>query len=121
MHQHGKVVNVLMRKTKGEPRVFKGSVFATFKTIEEAEKFANSEELITYSDSTLFKLMQETYWTNKTKEIKEKKLAQKSLKQAKREQVDKDQKESIAAAHFVKGIVLKVIYIFSRELICLNI
>lgn len=108
MHQHGQVVNVLMRKTKEEPRIFKGSIFATFKTIEEAENFVKSEENLTYDGNSLFKLMQEAYWANKNKEMKEKKQAQKLIKQAKREQVEKDQKKSISAANFVKGIVLKV-------------
>ncbi|KAI1730700.1 la domain-containing protein [Ditylenchus destructor] len=108
INQHGKTQNVTMRFTKSIPKIFKGSVFATFETKETAEKVASNEEIKEYNSEPIFKLMQEDYFSKKNKERRDKKEAEKQIKQAKKSQTVEEQKQSLAATNFVKGLILKV-------------
>lgn len=109
MSQQGSIENIIMRKTiAGSPRLFKGSIFATFKTKEEAKSFVDGPTLKYRDDVELFKQMQEDYWAEKTRKNKEKKEMEKKLKQKKNIQVVKEEELSVTQAHFVKGSVLKV-------------
>ncbi|EJW81447.1 La domain-containing protein [Wuchereria bancrofti] len=93
--QFGSVENVMMRREKSEKRAFKGSVFVTYKNQEIAEAFVNSDTK-QFNGNELLKMMQNDYWANKQKELKEKRLAARAAKQAKK------------IVHFVKGLVLSV-------------
>ncbi|KIH52927.1 la domain protein, partial [Ancylostoma duodenale] len=65
--KYGKVENVLMRRTKPD-RIFKGSVFITYKTREEAEKAQKDDAK--FGEIELTKMMQDDYWTMKNQESK---------------------------------------------------
>ncbi|EFO19002.2 La domain-containing protein [Loa loa] len=96
--QFGSVENVMMRREKSEKRAFKGSVFVTYKDQKTAEAFVNSDTK-QFNGNDLLKMMQNDYWANKQKELKEKRLAARVAKQA---------KKNLEMVHFVKGLVLSV-------------
>jgi len=108
MNQFGATQNVSLRHTRSIPRVFKGSAFVTYGDKETAEKVVSNFEAKEYKDQPLIVMMQEDYWASKNKQRKEKKGAEKNIKQAKNAQISEEQKQSLAATHFVKGLVLKV-------------
>lgn len=68
-----------MRRTRGT-HIFKGSIFVTFTTKDEANAFLENKDVTKYKENDLTKCFQDDYWANKQKEIKEKKAAQKILK-----------------------------------------
>ncbi|XP_068621098.1 la protein homolog [Battus philenor] len=91
--QFDEVENVIMRKYQDrqtKSRHFKGSVFATFKTKEQAEKFLANKGL-KYKDTELLILWQENYFQMKQeehaakKEHKDKRNKQKEGKEEKEE------------------------------------
>ncbi|CAK1603525.1 unnamed protein product [Parnassius mnemosyne] len=91
--QFEEVENVIMRRyleSQTKKRLFKGSVFATFKTKEQAEKFIDNKGL-KYKDTELIILWQENYFQQKQeeyaakKEQKNKKNKQKEVKEEKEE------------------------------------
>ncbi|CAJ0920643.1 unnamed protein product, partial [Mesorhabditis belari] len=103
--KYGHVDNVLMRRTKPD-RVFKGSVFITYKTREEAESAQKSEDKFG-GDTELFKLMQDDYWAQKNRETKEKRANEKAMKSSKNAKDSKDVKNAPVVS-FVKGLILEV-------------
>ncbi|CAH0726291.1 unnamed protein product, partial [Brenthis ino] len=89
--QFDEVENIIMRRYQDrqtKKRLFKGSVFATFKTKEQAEKFVETKGL-KYNDAELIILWQENYLQQKQeeyaskKEKKDKKHKQKEQKEEK--------------------------------------
>ncbi|OZC07635.1 hypothetical protein X798_05352 [Onchocerca flexuosa] len=106
--QFGSVENVMMRREKSEKRAFKGSVFVTYKDQETAEAFVNGDTK-QFNGNDLLKMMQNDYWTNKQKELKEKRLAARAAKQAKKKAAEvESKKKNLEIVHFVKGLVLSV-------------
>ncbi|VIO95622.1 La domain containing protein [Brugia malayi] len=105
--QFGSVENVMMRREKSEKRAFKGSVFVTYKNQEIAEAFVNSDTK-QFNGNELLKMMQNDYWANKQKELKEKRLAARAAKQAKKKAVEAETKKNLEMVHFVRGLVLSV-------------
>uniref|UniRef100_A0A8R1TRD4 Uncharacterized protein n=1 Tax=Onchocerca volvulus TaxID=6282 RepID=A0A8R1TRD4_ONCVO len=106
--QFGSVENVMMRREKSEKRAFKGSVFVTYKDQETAEAFVNSDTK-QFNGNDLLKMMQNDYWANKQKELKEKRLAARAAKQAKKKAAEiESKKKNLEIVHFVKGLVLSV-------------
>lgn len=123
-----------MRRTKPD-KTFKGSVFITYKTREEAENvqkvllllrlkglifFKNEEK---FNDIELTKLMQDDYWAQKSRETKEKRAAEKvrhyvmvflhffqALKTSKNAKENKEV-ENAPVVNFTKGLILEVLYI----------
>jgi len=81
MNQFGQTQNVSLRHTKSVPRVFKGSAFVTYEGKETAETCIQNSEGKEFKGQPLVTLMQDTYWTNKNKERKEKRGAEKNIKQ----------------------------------------
>ncbi|EJD75548.1 La domain-containing protein, variant [Loa loa] len=90
--QFGSVENVMMRREKSEKRAFKGSVFVTYKDQKTAEAFVNSDTK-QFNGNDLLKMMQNDYWANKQKELKEKRLAARVAKQAKKKAVEAESKK----------------------------
>uniref|UniRef100_A0A915PRA1 Uncharacterized protein n=1 Tax=Setaria digitata TaxID=48799 RepID=A0A915PRA1_9BILA len=106
--QFGSVENVMMRREKSEKRAFKGSVFVTYKNQETAEAFVNSN-VKQFNGNDLLKMMQNDYWANKQKELKEKRLAARAAKQAKKKAAEAEsKKKNLEIVCFVKGLVLSV-------------
>ncbi|XP_034841098.1 la protein homolog [Maniola hyperantus] len=73
--QFEEVENVIMRRYQDrqtKKRIFKGSVFATFKTKEQAEKFLDTKDL-KFNDSELLTLWQDNYMQQKQEEYAAKK------------------------------------------------
>ncbi|XP_026325537.1 la protein homolog [Hyposmocoma kahamanoa] len=73
--QHGDVENIVMRKyldRSKKQRIFKGSVFVTFKNKEQAVKFLENKDL-KYGETDLLILSQEAYFQKKQEEYSEKK------------------------------------------------
>lgn len=103
--KYGKVENVLMRRTKPD-RVFKGSVFVTYKTRAEAEKAQKDDAK--FGEIELTKMMQDDYWTMKNQESKEKRQAEKLAKASKKYAEHAEKLQAKTAAHFVKGLILSV-------------
>ncbi|CAB3410871.1 unnamed protein product [Caenorhabditis bovis] len=105
-NKFGEVENILMRRVKPGDRTFKGSIFATYKTREEAEVAQKSEEK--FNDIELVKMMQDDYWTLKNKETKEARAANKAAKAAKNasENAEKDKAKNVA--RFDKGLILSI-------------
>jgi lupus La protein len=104
---HGTVVNVVMRRVKAS-KAFKGSIFATFKTKEDAENFVKNEDTQKYKDIELTRMMQNDYWAKKIAETKELKAAEKALKQQKKFESRKKEENAHSATHFLKGQVMHV-------------
>ncbi|KAJ1367343.1 hypothetical protein KIN20_028239 [Parelaphostrongylus tenuis] len=65
--KYGRVENVLMRRTK-QDRIFKGSVFVTYRTRAEAEEAQKDDAK--FGEIQLTKMMQDDYWTMKNQENK---------------------------------------------------
>ncbi|CAJ0592413.1 unnamed protein product [Cylicocyclus nassatus] len=101
----GQVENVLMRRTKPD-RVFKGSVFITYKTREEAEKAQKDDAK--FGEIELKKMMQDDYWAMKNQESKEKRQAEKLAKLAKNAAEHAEKIQAKTCAKFVKGLILSV-------------
>ncbi|KAF7638700.1 hypothetical protein Mgra_00001782 [Meloidogyne graminicola] len=111
VNKFGIVENVLMRKTKvgkETPRMFKGSVFATFKDKDDAKRLADITDLKFKDEFVLINKMQDTYWADKHAE----RVKQKDLKK----QMKKTQIEQQNKAHFKKGVVLKISGLKTDEL-----
>ncbi|KAK6728310.1 hypothetical protein RB195_005756 [Necator americanus] len=103
--KYGQVENVLMRRTKPD-RIFKGSVFITYKTREEAEKAQKDDAK--FGEIELTKMMQDDYWTMKNQESKQKRQAEKMAKTAKKAAEHAEKLQAKVNAHFVKGLVLSI-------------
>ncbi|VDO89370.1 unnamed protein product [Haemonchus placei] len=103
--KYGQVENVLMRRTKPD-RIFKGSVFITYKTREEAEKAQKDDAK--FGEIELTKMMQDDYWSMKNQETKEKRQAEKMAKTAKKIAEQAEKMQAKVNAHFVKGLILSV-------------
>uniref|UniRef100_A0A0K0CWD8 Lupus La protein n=1 Tax=Angiostrongylus cantonensis TaxID=6313 RepID=A0A0K0CWD8_ANGCA len=101
--KYGNVENILMRRTKPH-RVFKGSVFVTYKTRAEAE--AAQKDDTKFGEIQLTKMMQDDYWTMKSQETKEKRQAEKMVKTTKK--FAEHTEKLHAQARFVKGLILSV-------------
>ncbi|XP_041976086.1 la protein homolog [Aricia agestis] len=91
--QYDEVENIVMRKYQDrqtKKRIFKGSVFATFKTKEQATKFMEAKD-VKYNDTDLIILWQENYLQQKQEEYatrKEKKEKKNKDKDANEEKDD---------------------------------
>ncbi|KAL3072781.1 hypothetical protein niasHS_017755 [Heterodera schachtii] len=99
----GEVKNILMRKTRGSketPKVFKGSVFATFVDQEQAKKLASVKDLKFKDEYAMVNKMQEDYWAEKNNERRQQRELKKQMR---KETIDKQNQ-----SHFVKGLVLKL-------------
>jgi len=89
---HGKILQVFMRRAP-MTKLFKGSVFVTFNTNEEAKKFMDLAELKN-GETILERETQEAYLTRKAptlarmKEEKEKREADKEAKKREREEAE---------------------------------
>lgn len=89
---HGKVLQVFMRRTPAT-KLFKGSVFCTFGSDEEAAKFLAQEE-VKYGETVLQRESQEAYLERKApafarmKEDKEKREAEREAKRKEREEAE---------------------------------
>jgi len=112
VRQSGEVHNVLMRKTfekeKGVPRVFKGSVFITFKDLETAKHFIADESTNKFNDIELIKKMQEEYWVQKREAVQKSREEAKAVKQAKKVQMEEKLEKKVQEPHYVAGSVLKI-------------
>lgn len=90
--QYGKVLQVHMRRVPLS-KAFKGSVFVTFSTKEETDKFMELPE-VKYEETTLERETQEAYLTRKApqfarmKEDKEKRANEKEAKKKEREEAE---------------------------------
>lgn len=106
--QHEEVENIVMRRyvdKKTKVKQFKGSVFVTFKTKEQAEKFMKTEDL-KYEEATLLLLWQENYLQQKQEEYVAKK--EQRDKKPKNKSDDKAEKEEFklptgTVFHFSQG------------------
>jgi len=88
---HGKVVQIFMRRMPNT-RQFKGSVFVTFDTKEEVNKFMEAAE-IKYNEEVLIRETQENYLIRKAPEL-EKIKAQKAKKEQQKEEKEKQKAEA---------------------------
>ncbi|XP_045458874.1 la protein homolog [Melitaea cinxia] len=87
--QFDDVENIIMRKyldRQSKKRIFKGSVFATFKTKEQAEKVVEMKDL-KYNETELLILWQENYIEKKQEEYAAKK-DKKKVKEVKEDKED---------------------------------
>jgi len=104
------VVNINMRTyvlAKTKERKFKGSVFLTFKTKEDCDKFV-SEEKPVYKEKELERVCyQKEYQDEKNKEFEEKRSKQKDEKNKKQAKVE-DIAEKIEMQPLPKGTVIKI-------------
>ena len=103
--QFEEVENVIMRKytdRASKKKLFKGSVFATFKTKEQAETFLNTKDL-KYDDKELLTLWQEAYIQQKQEEY----ANSKDMKNKKKEKEVPEKEEFKLATgsvfHFTEG------------------
>ncbi|CAH2105009.1 unnamed protein product [Euphydryas editha] len=104
--QFDEVENVIMRRYQdrlSKKRLFKGSVFATFKTKEQAEKLVEMKDL-KYNESELLILWQENYLQQKQEEY----AAKKDKKDKKKGKEVKEDKEDFklptgTVLHFSQG------------------
>ena len=107
----GEVKNVVMRRSNptkdGSPRIFKGSVFATYSDIETAKKLAEIQSL-KYKDLPIINKMQDQYMVDKKKDTSERRAAEKEVKQIKKKEVIDSQNKSTFQSFFIKGSVLLV-------------
>ncbi|XP_050362195.1 la protein homolog [Nymphalis io] len=102
--QFEEVENIIMRKYQDrqtKKRIFKGSVFATFKTKEQAEKFLDNKGL-KYNDTDLLILWQDNY----TKQKQEEYAAKKDFKKKDKKHKGKDGKEEKEEFTLPTGTVL---------------
>ncbi|CAH0404606.1 unnamed protein product [Chilo suppressalis] len=84
---HEEVENIIMRRyldRTTKKRLFKGSVFVTFKTKEQAEKFLKTEDL-KHGETTLQLLWQDEYLQKKLEEYTNAKKEQREKKNKKKE------------------------------------
>ncbi|XP_047987033.1 la protein homolog isoform X2 [Leguminivora glycinivorella] len=102
--QFEEVENVIMRRyqdNKTKKRLFKGSVFATFKTKEQAQKFLEQSE-VKYGENDLIRKWQEAYLAEKQEEYAAKK--EKKDKKPKKEEQEAPQEDF----QLPKGTVLHI-------------
>ncbi|KAK8767441.1 hypothetical protein V5799_005771 [Amblyomma americanum] len=103
--QFGQCINVFMRRFPGN-RKFKGSVFATFTTKEEAEGFVAKEEL-KFNELELKRSMKVDYVARK-KEERQARLEEKAKKKAGNQGGGGDAAEEAEAEDVVLGCLLRV-------------
>jgi lupus La protein len=103
--KYGKVENCLMRRTKGDNRVFKGSVFVTYPSREICKAIIESDSL-KYGDVELTKLFESDYFAKKKSDFQERKLEQKSQKRTDQEKQGKfhEPKELV----YKTGMVIRI-------------
>ncbi|XP_023942363.2 la protein homolog [Bicyclus anynana] len=102
--QFEEVENIIMRRyldRQTKKKLFKGSVFATFKTKEQAEKFLNTKDL-KYEEQDLLVLWQDAYVVQKQEEY----AARKDNKDKKKKNQDKEQTEKKEEFKLPKGTVM---------------
>ncbi|KAJ0181598.1 hypothetical protein K1T71_002320 [Dendrolimus kikuchii] len=107
--QFDEVENIVMRKYQErntKKRIFKGSVFATFKTREQAEKFIDTKGH-KFEEAELLVLWQEDYIKQKQEEYANKK-EEKEKKSKKKEKDAKSEKDELklptgTVLHFSEG------------------
>uniref|UniRef100_A0A1I7Z471 Lupus La protein n=1 Tax=Steinernema glaseri TaxID=37863 RepID=A0A1I7Z471_9BILA len=104
--ESGNVDNVLMRRAKPS-KTFKGSVFVTFKTDEEAKVFVEND-VKEYKGKELTKMMQNDFWQKNAQESKERRQNERAAKNAKRNAVDAERAKSQVLAQFTKGLILDI-------------
>ncbi|KAK0427789.1 hypothetical protein QR680_010427 [Steinernema hermaphroditum] len=104
--KNGNVDNVLMRRAK-PTKVFKGSVFVTFKTDEEAKAFVEGD-VKEYNGKELTKMTQNDFWLKQAQENKERRQNERAAKNAKRNAADSERVKSQVIAQFTKGLILDV-------------
>ncbi|CAH0749240.1 unnamed protein product [Diatraea saccharalis] len=108
--QYEEVENIIMRRyvdKSTKKRMFKGSVFATFKTKEQAEKFLDTKDL-KHGDTTLIVLWQDKYIQQKQEEYIAKKEQGRERKNKNKGHNDKEEKEEFklpagTVFHFSEG------------------
>ncbi|XP_059059316.1 la protein homolog [Achroia grisella] len=101
--QFEEVENVLMRRyldSHTKTRAFKGSVFATFKTKEQAEKFVDSKP-VKYGDTELL-----IYWQEEYVKIKQEEFAAKKAKKEQKKEKNADAKTDKEEFKLPTGTVL---------------
>ncbi|XP_077997232.1 lupus La protein homolog [Glandiceps talaboti] len=86
LDKHGKVSTIQMRKTL-DTKEFKGSVFTTFDSVEDAKKFVDAES-IKYGETETIRLLKADYFRKKQEERKAAKKEEKMQKYK-----EKDEKE----------------------------
>ena len=101
----GNVQNVIMRRIK-DTKAFKGSIFATFNSVEEAKKVVDNEEAKTYKGKELERMMQPDYWAKEVAQTKEKREAKKALKEQKKVEAQLEEAQARGSATFIKGQIL---------------
>ncbi|XP_026756947.2 la protein homolog [Galleria mellonella] len=101
--QYEEVENVLMRRyldSHTKARHFKGSVFATFKTKEQAEKFVNSKP-VKYNDTELL-----IHWQEEYVKLKQEEFAAKKAKKEQKKEKDAEAKADKEELKLPTGTVL---------------
>uniref|UniRef100_A0A1I7UEK9 ACB domain-containing protein n=1 Tax=Caenorhabditis tropicalis TaxID=1561998 RepID=A0A1I7UEK9_9PELO len=104
--QFGNTENVLMRRLKPGDRTFKGSVFITYNTREEAEAAQKSDAK--FKDIELTELMQDEYWVVQNQKTKEARAANKASKSPKNNAEAIESENPKNAVQFEKGLILAV-------------
>lgn len=87
---HGKVIYLVMRRD--EDRLFKGSVFVEFSSVDEATAFV-AQESVKYKDEELTKMMKNDYYKMKEKAHAPHKKEENKSKEKKSEEVKEENKE----------------------------
>ncbi|TKC43519.1 hypothetical protein EI555_011016, partial [Monodon monoceros] len=100
LEDKGQVLNIKMRRTLH--KVFKGSIFAVFDTIESAKKFVETPGQ-KYKDTDLLILFKDDYFTEKNEERKQNKIEAKL--RAKHEQ---EEKQKLAENAEMKSLEEKI-------------
>ncbi|XP_039762557.1 la protein homolog [Pararge aegeria] len=105
--QFEEVENIIMRRyldKQTKKRLFKGSIFATFKTKEQAEKFLGTKDL-KYNDADLLILWQDNYMQQKQEEyaVKKDKKDKKHKEKEKKEKKDDFKLPTGTVLHFNQG------------------
>ncbi|XP_064466052.1 la protein homolog [Ornithodoros turicata] len=107
--KYGNCINVFMRKLPST-RTFKGSVFATFSTKEEAEKFLALES-VTFNEIELVRCMKKEHSAEKHRQRQERQ-AEKAKKRAKDGSAKKEESEEhenkLEPENIILGCILKL-------------
>ncbi|GBP32171.1 La protein homolog [Eumeta japonica] len=101
--EHGEIENVIMRRyldKNTKKRLFKGSVFATFKNKEQAQKFMDAKS-IKYQDTELLIHWQEDYL-----QLKQEEYAARKEQRGKKHKVQEVKEEEKEQIKFPQGTVL---------------
>lgn len=101
--QYGKIDSIQMRRNKPD-KDFKGSVFVTFSSKDEGNKFL-ALEAVAYKETELIKMKKEDYFKMKNEEEKERKK-QNSEKDRKKGDQTKEEEEKKVEEQMTKGAVL---------------